>query len=186
MEVQDVPEGEGEGMSYGEYGGRVYRDGVRIRSREDAPICVQWSCHAVLGDGPVKLGLYKQADVFVFLDGKKLDVLDLLVDPPEGAVMQIGTGDDPLDVLDTEVFRRSGRPCVMEAGGCRMEVFFTDEDNYYQYARLTQPDGMVWLGWSGYGVGTGDDAYYGDYSAAERDRRLMELFGVKELEGGGE
>jgi len=74
----------------------------------------------------------------------------------------------------------------MEAGGCRMEVFFTDEDNYYQYARLTQPDGMVWLGWSGYGVGTGDDAYYGDYSAAERDRRLMELFGVKELEGGGE
>ena len=68
-------------MSYDEYGGRVYRDGVRIRSREDAPICVQWSCHAVLGDGPVKLGLYKQADVFVFLDGKKLDVLDLLVDP---------------------------------------------------------------------------------------------------------
>ena len=170
-------------MSYDEYGGRVYRDGVRIRSREDAPICVQWSCHAVLGDGPVKLGLYKQSDVLVVVDGEELDVTGLLVDPPEGAVYRPERLNS--DVLVTEVFRRSGRPCVMEAGGCRMEVFFTDEDNYYQYARLTQPDGMVWLGWSGYGVGTGDDAYYGDYSAAERDRRLMELFGV-ELEGGGE
>ena len=118
--------------------------------------------------------LNKQSDLFVYLDGKRLDVTKLLVDPPEGLNS---------NVLDTEVFRKSGVPCVMEAGGCRMEVFFTSEDNYYQYARLTQPDGTVWLGWSGYGVGTGDDAYYGDYSAAERDKRLMELFGV-ELDGG--
>ena len=162
-------------MSYGEYGGRVYRDGVRIPIREDAPIRAGgFGCHAVLGDGRVRLGLYKQSDLFVYLDGKRLDVTGLLVDPPEGLNS---------NVLDTEVFRKSGEPCVMEAGGCRIEVFFTSEDNYYQYARLTQPDGTVWLGWSGYGVGTGNDAYYGDYSAAERDKRLMELFGV-ELDGG--
>lgn len=170
-------------MSYGEYGGRVYRDGVRIPIREDAPIRAGgFGCHAVLGDGRVRLGLYKQSDLFVYLDGKRLDVTKLLAGTLEGEAAIILEGLNS-NVLNTEVFRRNGVPCVMEAGGCRIEVFFTSEDNFYQYARLTQPDGTVWLGWSGYGVGTGDDAYYGDYSAAERDKRLMELFGV-ELDGG--
>ena len=51
-----------------------------------------------------------------------------------------------------------------------------DEDNYYVYARLTQPDGNVWHGWSGYGVGAGlEDAGYG-FSTADRESKLRDLW----------
>ena len=56
MEVQDVPEGEGEGMSYGEYGGGVLTGcgygagGADLRTME---------LPRGNKDGPVKLGLYK-------------------------------------------------------------------------------------------------------------------------------
>jgi len=42
--------------------------------------------------------------------------------------------------------------------------------------QLEQPDGTVWHGWSGYGVGAGlEDAGYG-YSTDACERRLWEIF----------
>ena len=77
--------------------------------------------------------------------------------------------------IDADEVRR-----MVELDGCKVELIYTQEDNYYVYARLTQPDGNVWHGLSGYGVGAGlEDAGYG-YSTSEREIMLWELFGHRE------
>ena len=170
-------------MAYSDYGGYAYRNGKRVEARSDATITpegdtygtpgsypgfallaagvapsevqkrTEWpSGHAVLGDGPVYLVLRKTYATLY-----------------RGAAKQ----DLPIDREDYEAdeVRRAA-----ELDGCKVELVYTHEDNYYVYARLTQPDGTVWHGWSGYGVGAGlEDAGYG-FSTSDREDTLMTLW----------
>ena len=170
-------------MAYSDYGGYAYRNGQRVEDRSDATITPEgdtfgtpgcypgfammadgvphdevmkrtsWpSGHAVLGDGPVYLALYKTwANLY---KGPEKVEADLERD-----------WDDDSDQRKTA-----------EIDGFAVEVVLTQEDNYYAYAKLTQPDGTVWTGFSGYGVGAGlEDAGYG-FSTDERAEKLADLF----------
>lgn len=86
---------------------------------------IEWpNGHAVLGDGPVYLVLRK--------------TYATLYRGPEAQELPIGRDD-----YDADEVRRT-----VELDGCKVELIYTLEDNYYVYARLTQPDGNVWHGWS--------------------------------------
>lgn len=173
-------------MAYSDYGGYAYRNGVRVVERSDATITpegdtygtpgsypgfallaagvaladvkqrLDWpSGHAVLGDGPIYVVLRKRwASAY---RGPQALSADLARDWDEG---------------DNEDEQRKS----YSTDGYTIEVVLTYEDNYYVYAKLTQPDGTLWHGWSGYGVGAGfEDGDYG-FSTADRDARLLELW----------
>lgn len=170
-------------MAYSDYGGYAYKNGKRVEDRSDATITpegdtygtpgsfpgfsllaagvpraevmqrIEWpSGHAVLGDGPVYLVLRKiYADLYYNAERQEL----------------------PIDRDDYEVneVRRT-----VELEGCKVELVYTREDNCYVYARLTQPDGNVWHGWSGYGVGAGlEEAGY-RFSTSDREDTLVQLW----------
>jgi hypothetical protein len=94
-------------------------------------------------------------------------------------------GERYLDAPDA--FTNDDEPTCFEIDGHKLEVFWRQDDNYYVYARLTQPDGTVWHGWSGYGVGAGlEDCDYG-YSTEDRECSLWSLFerpGARVVMGG--
>ena len=201
-------------MAYSDYGGYAYRNGKRVEARSDATISPdgdvfgspgmwpgfaayaaggkdeyekrrEWPIgHAVLGDGPIYVALYKQSSVSIHRGPEQLDELALLKDMPIDAV-EVWTDKEGKTYrwLNTDHFKNSEDRCVFEVDGWRLEVFFRIEDNHYQYAKLTQPDGSVWHGWSGYGVGAGlEDAGYG-YSTEDREDVLWELFPKPESGG---
>lgn len=193
-------------MAYSDYGGYAYRNGKRVESRSDATISPdgdvfgspgiwpgfaafasggkgeyerrrEWPTgHVVLGDGPIYVVLYKQSTVTIHRGPEKLDELALLKDMPPEAVETWQLGGESHRSINTDRFRETEDCCVFEVDGWRLEVFFRIEDNHYQYARLAQPDGNVWHGWSGYGVGAGlEDCDYG-YSTDDRDCVLRALW----------
>ena len=139
---------------------------------------IQWPHgHAVLGDGPIYVVLYKQSYLSIYRGPEELDDLALVKDAPAGAIKSWETEDGKTKTyLDTDYFKTTEEMCVFEVDGWRIEVFFRIEDNHYQYAKVIQPDGNVWHGWSGYGVGAGlEDAGYG-YSTSEREIVLRQLW----------
>jgi hypothetical protein len=178
-------------MAYSDYGGYAYRNGARVEDRSDCTITpegdtfgtpgcypgfamaaagvshdevskrVEWPCgHAVLGDGPIYVVLYKQG-ASAFRGPERID-----------ANLNWDWNDD-----EAEEQRRT-----LEVDGYSLEVALTQEDNYYVYAKLTQPNGTVWHGFSGYGVGAGlEDAGY-SHSTQDRIEALESLFDVT-LEG---
>lgn len=177
-------------MAYSDYGGYAFRNGVRVEERSDftvtpeggfgTPGCYPGfavlgaggsqaqamavaalpSGHAVLGDGPIFVTLYKQSSVGVYR------VADGVVSEIKGVPAR-----QNWDGSDDEA-------ATFEVDGHKLTIHFTEEDNFYCYAQLEQPDGVVWHGWSGYGVGAGlEEAGYG-YSTPERTERCAELFGV--------
>ena len=135
------------------------------------------SGHVVLGDGPIYVVLYKQSSLSIHRGPERLDELTLLKDMPPEAVEKWSDKDGKSHQwLNIDHFKTSKERCVFEVDGWRLEVFFRIEDNHYQYAKLTQPDGNVWHGWSGYGVGAGlEDCGYG-YSTEEREDVLRALW----------
>lgn len=189
-------------MAYSDYGGYAYRDGVRVVERSDCLITPDGDTyatpgmwpgfvgmfggkpstavanspkgHAVLGDGPIRLLLYKQSAISVYQGAKALSILDLC---PSVAV-DSWTDKDGLTSywVDVDHYRDNGIPLVIEAEGVQITVWFTYEDNYYMYARLVQPDGHVWHGWSGYGVGAGLESGSHGYSTLERESQLCEFW----------
>lgn len=183
-------------MAYSDYGGYAYRNGLRVVERSDAVLSPegvkatpgQWpgwtipegrnggSYHALLGDGPIFVGLYKQSTVTVFRLGEELDVADLLQDPEEGSISSYEHDSKKVRYINTDHYIAKGEPYMLLVDGWRIEVQPTIEDNHYVYARVTQPDGVVWHGFSGYGVGSGlEDAEYG-FSTAEREITLFAQF----------
>lgn len=193
-------------MAYSDYGGYAYRNYKRVEERSDATISPEGDIfgspgtwpgfvayatggmeevrkrrswpggHAVLGDGPIYVVLYKQSYLRIFRGNEELEIANLIKDPPVGALQPDSYSDTETHYLDTEVFKRTGKVCIFEVDGWRLEVFFREEDNHYQYARLAQPDGNVWHGWSGYGVGAGlEDCGYG-FSTPEREEVMCALF----------
>ena len=147
-------------------------DAEEVRKRLEWP-----KGHAVLGDGPLYVALHKQSTLSIYRGPERLDVLALLKDMPAEAVEAWTDTDGKVHHwLNTDHFKATEECCVFEVDGCRIEAFFREEDNHYQYVRLTQPDGTVWTGFSGYGVGAGfEDAGYG-YSTEERESMLFDLF----------
>ena len=146
-------------MSGYDYGSRIYLGGVRAES------CSQ------MGDLSIQVELCKASHVLIYRDGKRLDeTLFLSNDTPPEAFWDF----EGRQALDADYYRESEECCVFEIDDHRLEVFFTDEDNYYVYAKLVQPDGKVWYSWSGYGVGFEDDPY--GYSSDDREATLQELF----------
>lgn len=175
-------------MAYSDYGGFAYRNGELQESRRDVVLTPEdlkatpgmwpgWileegraggSYHAVLGDGPIFVTLYKQSSFGLYRLGEKLDPIPLMVDPQEGDTAEY----DGKTYVKTGRFR--DRSCRFSIDGHQIELWWRVEDNHYQYCRLTQPDGTIWTGWSGYGVGAGFDGEYG-YSNEDRDETLGRL-----------
>lgn len=191
-------------MAYSDYGGYAYRNGVRIEDRSDYTITpegdafgtpgmwpgwgmlvdglpkdeiekrLEWpSGHAILGYGPIYVVLYKQTRLDIYSGPKKLDECSLLVEPKEGMIKVHDCGSR---WLNHDYFRDEDILAEFEIDGARIAAKFTQEDNYYLYVRLEQPDGTVWCGWSGYGVGAGlEDCGYG-FSTEKRNEMLCSLW----------
>lgn len=183
-------------MAYSDYGGYAFRNGLRVEARSDAVIkpegdvfgtpgiypqfgmlragmsqadvtaTVDWpSGHVVLGDGPIYVVLRKQWVAGVYRGPVRL---------PQSA-----------GIATTALAGDEGA-LALEVDAHRIEVVYLNEDNLYVYARLTQPDGTRWHGWSGYGVGAGlEDCGYG-FSTSARNRTLLQLWpeAIALLEGG--
>jgi hypothetical protein len=177
-------------MAYSDYGGYAYRDGVRVPERSDCVLSPEgikstpgawpgWtlpegrgghSFHVVLGDGDVMLALYKQSTFQLYRRGEQLEEIRLLA---PGQCVKIRTYEGGVRI-DTEDLINDD-PLVFVVDGHTITIWLTEEDNYYIYAKLEQPDGVVWTGWSGYGVGAGlEDAGYG-FSSKARDETLARL-----------
>lgn len=179
-------------MAYSDYGGFAYRNGAHEIDRSDAVLSPSgikstpgmwpgWvleegrsggSYHVILGDGPIFVTLYKQSGLGVHRLGEALDVTTLIVDPREGDIESY----NGRNYINTAAFKDGKRACLLRVDDHEIEVHWLEEDNHYQYCRLKQPDGTVWTGWSGYGVGAGfEDGDYG-YSNGDRDDTLEMLF----------
>ena len=132
--------------------------------------------HAVLGDGPIYVMLYKQSTLRIFRRGEELEICDF-VDPVCGAkVEEFEWGGVKHRGIDVDQFKSSEEVCVFLVDGWRVEVYWRIEDNHYQYVKVVQPNGVVWTGWSGYGVGAGlEDCGYG-FSTADRESNMEYLF----------
>jgi hypothetical protein len=144
-------------MAYGDYGGYAYLNGIHIAERSDTSIKIDSTTeidgHVVLGDGPIYIVLYKQYAI-IYSGGEQLKRFSY-----------------PLDITDDRVINE-----FLNIHHHNISIYLTHEDNYYVYAKLEQPNGNTWYGFSGYGVGAGlEDAGYG-YSTEDRIDALSDLF----------
>lgn len=183
-------------MAYSDYGGYAYKNGQRVEERSDAVLSPegikstpgQWpgwtieeargggSYHVLLGDGPIFVGLHKQSSLSVFRLGEKLEVCDFMESQPEGSVLESEWEEKPYRYINTDYFKENDVPCVLNVDGVRIEARWVERDNHYQYIRMEQPDGSVWCGFTGYGVGAGlEDAGYG-YSTSDQIKALNEYW----------
>ena len=180
-------------MAYSDYGGYGYRNGERIMERSDAVFtaeglkstCGMWpgfaipegrhggSYHVILGDGPVYLSMYKQSGIGLVEGPNELNFGELALAKYPEAKWVSKDGDV---YFENDYFQAREIPCELEVNGHKLSVYFEYTDNYYQYAKLEQPDGTIWTGFSGYGVGAGlEDCGYG-YSTQNCIDRLEDLF----------
>ena len=144
-------------MTYSDYGGYAYLNGIHITERSDISIKIDSTTeidgHVVLGDGPIYIVLYKQYAI-IYSGGERLKTFSY-----------------PLDITDDRAINE-----FLNIDHHDISIYLTYEDNYYVYAKLEQPNGNTWYGFSGYGVGAGlEDAGYG-YSTKDRIDTLSDLF----------
>ena len=120
-------------MSYGSWGTFVYRNGERMESHEDAiPGDGLDMCHAVLGQGRVRLCGYKGSPI-LYVDGASVDL-------------------EPY-VTERDPFTNLPLTWEGEVEGYR---FKADFDGYTLIdLELTEPDGTVWTSTCGYEYGAG-------------------------------
>lgn len=185
-------------MAYSDYGGYAYRNGERVEERSDCAIKPdgdllstpgmwpgfarhamgagkeQWpNGHAVLGESPLYLVLYKQGIGGLYYNDKPLDMSRMLLDPQEGDFFEW----QGQRHIDSGKFKDSGRTAVLECEGVRISIYWEVTDNHYVHAKMEFPSGVTWTGWSGYGVGAGlEDAGYGfdTESVAQEHRDWLE------------
>lgn len=181
-------------MAYSDYGGYAFRNGVRVEERSDCRIAPDgmivsspgcwpgwvnigdpekkeqegsWPMeHVVLGDGPFYVGLYKQLNVSIYDKNKFISHIE------ESITSTIKDEEKKVKHFT----QLTGKVDSTPQPEYIVTTVFTDEDNYYSYVKLEQPDGVIWCGFSGYGVGAGlEDADYG-YSTEKRVKMLKEFF----------
>lgn len=138
---------------------------------------IEWPHHhVVLGDGPIFIGLHKQSSLFFYRLGERLDDLALLKNSQPNAIKSWESKGKIHKWLNTGYFSRNETPAEFEIDGHKITAYFIDRDNHYQFVRLEQPDGTLWHGWAGYGVGAGlEECDYG-YSTEEQNERLLHFF----------
>ena len=173
-------------MAYSDYGGYAYRNGIRVEERSDCVLSPeglrstpgQWpgwtieegraggSYHAVLGDGPIFVTMYKQSSILIFNKGEEIKYSEQRRSPE-----LLGGYKDSVYI---DVPENSTQ--WIKVHGHTIEIRYEYSDNYYSYVRVIQPDETVWLGFSGYGVGAGlEDCGYG-FSTQEQEERLFAAF----------
>ena len=164
-------------MAYSNYGGFAYKNGVREDSRSDVELSPeglrstpgQWpgftstapgrkECfHVILGSGPIFVGLYKQTMIAIFRGSERVE--NLYWDEKAGLFLS------------------------RKVDGVLIEMRWEVTDNHYQYVRMIEPNGTVWTGFSGYGVGAGlEDGGHG-FSTTKCVERLENLFETTTNEG---
>lgn len=182
-------------MAYSDYGGYAYKNGERVVERSDAVFTPEglkstpgawpgWSLkegrnggsyHVILGDQDVYVWMHKQSSLGVIHLGKKFNLLEIMREKyPESIKRYTFEGSSNEEYVDWDELYDT--TVVLEIEGYKVEIYREVSDNYYQYVRLTQPNGDVWTGFSGYGVGAGlEDSGYG-FSTSDQEERLKELF----------
>lgn len=132
--------------------------------------------HVVLGDGPILVGLYKQSCTSIYRNGKELEGTDFLIPECAEAISSYEYEGKTVRYVSSDWSISNDKPVIFEVDGVRIEAQYVVTDNYYQLVKVTQPDGSVWTGFSGYGVGAGlEDAGYG-YSTDDIEALLFETF----------
>ncbi len=159
-------------MAYSDYGGYAYRNRELQLQNCDTTIADQM-CHALLGDGAVQIGLYKQTSFHLFVNGEEIDEVVACGDGVKKKKYTDTT------YIDTEYYKKTQEPCCFEVEGYKITFYWLETDNHYQYCQLVQPDGTIWTGFSGYGVGCGlEDGGHG-FSTSEQVDKLFWLFSNK-------
>lgn len=170
-------------MAYSDYGGYGYKNNKLVIERSDATIDPEnqlfgvpgmypgfammiqgdppdeamkkreWpSGHVILGNAPLFLVMHKQSTAHIHNGHERVYEMDY---------------DWESDDQQRDKF---------ELNGTKIEWVYEQSDNYYQYAKITEPDGTVWHGFSGYGVGAGlEDGGHG-FSTEDQIERLGEIF----------
>lgn len=186
-------------MSYSDYGGYAYKNGeLRL---DHCDVCLYQesnpdpsqhypmffgkerefpNAHVSLGDMEMRVMLYKQSWFEIWFDGKELNKFDLLSEQSKQEVPDYKTdytSDSGEPYFSDEAFKDSKKPAIFEYKGFKLEMLWEITDNHYQYARLTQPDGSIWTGFSGYGVGAGlEDSDVHGFNTGLNVERLKKLF----------
>lgn len=142
-------------MAYGNYGGNVFRNGIRMKSHEDqTPYCEQVLVsgyhqafgrqegtnphHAVLGEKRIRFCAYKASPV-LYLDG-----VEVALDSYRQRF------DDDDEDGDTDYYA----PGSGDLDGYHFEWRVDDSPERVDLV-LREPDGTLWTGFSGYGMGAG-------------------------------
>lgn len=178
-------------MAYSDYGGYAYRNSSHVIERSDCTIGPE-------GDTYGTPGMYPGFALAAM--GVPQEEILRRAEWPSGHVV---LGDGPVYVVLRKTYASvyRGAECIDDAGVARdwdnsedhschavvdghtIEVVYTEEDNYYVYAKITQPDGTVWHGFSGYHVGAGfepdeEDPEPNDFCTAARIEKMNNLFGA--------
>lgn len=131
--------------------------------------------HAILGDGPIYLVLYKQSTVKLYRGFEEVDIISLL-DTQKAHLFSYDHDFYTYIYIDTDTYAIKQEPLIFTIDGHEITIWWTCEDNFYVYAQLRQPDGTCWQGWSGYRVGVGFNEDEEMYSSTKRDETMRELF----------
>jgi hypothetical protein len=182
-------------MAYSDYGGYAYKNGERVVERSDAVLTPEglkstpgswpgWSLeegrsggsyHVILGNDGVYVTMYKQSSLGILNLNEPVDLLELMREAYPESIKKYDF--DPYkdqEYVDWDLYE--DKMVALEVSGHKIEIYREESDNYYQYVRLTQPNGDVWTGFSGYGVGAGlEDCGYG-FSTSDQEERLQNLF----------
>lgn len=140
-------------MAYSDYGGYAYRNGKLALDGCDVSLPDNSGMiHVLLGDESLRLGLYKQLGGALYWKNRKVgkvyyDIWGNCFCSGVDGYTEWDTVEEG-DSLTLGVYR-----IVMHH--TEITVCYVDSDNYYQYAQLRQPNGTIWAGFSGYGVGAG-------------------------------
>jgi hypothetical protein len=195
-------------MAYSDYGGYAYRSGVYVPDRSDCVIMpdgdlysspgqypgyamamagvehdTAWpKAHVILGDGPLYVLLYKQTTVRTYLGFDEVDLIPRVRLKYPDAVRKFSHSDRCY--IEEVWFMKRREPCAVGIYDHNIKIYWKHEDNLYQYVRLEQPDGVVWHGWSGYGVGAGLEKCGYGYSTLEREETLLRIWPDAIVSGG--
>ncbi len=120
-------------MAYGNWGAFVFKEGIRMNGHEDADTGLPSGhaldlCHAVLGDGRVKLCGYKSIPVLL-VDNAQVDLQSFTIDATRPG--------DFAGLIGDYRFR------VTRHGSNYIDLF------------LREPDGSVWTATCGFEYGAG-------------------------------
>lgn len=180
-------------MAYSDYGGYAYKNGERVLQRSDAVLGPegikstpgQWpgwtleegrkghSCHVIIGSGPIFLTMNKQSYWRLYEALEQVDEVPILERycPKALAKYRDEYYFDSEKIIDEEILS-------FEYKDHKVELWFENTDNYYMFAKLTEPDSTIWTAFSGYGVGEGLEGCGYGFNTQEQVERLEEIFPV--------